>query len=138
MQEILDYCASLPQENTLDTCKNGVDDDNNGFTDCNDFSCSRSTNVEVVDYCLSVGENTFDKCKNGIDDDNNGFVDCNDFSCSQSELPDVRAACQESINGDAACQDGLDNDLDGFIDCDDFDCSWDPNITVCPGRRVCE
>jgi hypothetical protein len=34
-------------ENTTAACGDGIDNDCNGFRDCADFSCSRSTTVTV-------------------------------------------------------------------------------------------
>jgi hypothetical protein len=161
VQAVLDYCANLPSERTLEACQDDVDNDGNGFTDCEDFSCSRSDSVEVVMLCETILEITFEKCSDGIDNDDNGFTDCEDFSCAQADDPAVRIACEESIgvecdvlptpeermacrakglpgSADAACSDGKDNDGDGFADCDDFDCSWNPQVTVCVGNRICE
>ena len=38
-------------EDTLAACTDGVDNDGNGFIDCNDFSCSRSEDQEILDAC---------------------------------------------------------------------------------------
>ncbi len=45
-------------------CNNGVDDDNDGFTDCTDNDC------------------TCEICDNGMDDDGDGFTDEEDSDCS--------------------------------------------------------
>lgn len=42
-------------ENTLAACMDGVDNDRNGFTDCVDFSCSRSTDSAILAYCATDG-----------------------------------------------------------------------------------
>lgn len=55
-------------------CNDGVDDDSNGLTDCDDPVCDH------VEYCLS--------CDDGHDNDGNGEADCNDASCAPHE------ACQ--------------------------------------------
>ena len=36
-------------ENTNELCSDGIDNDGNGFVDCDDFSCSRSMNVTICD-----------------------------------------------------------------------------------------
>lgn len=131
-------------ETTLTACKDGIDNDQNGYTDCEDFSCAKSRDATVVAYCESLPkENTLDACKNKIDDDNNGYTDCEDFSCRNHADLAVRQACQESVGLTIAevnqkCSDTIDNDQDGFIDCADWDCSWNPDVTVCKGSRVCE
>lgn len=75
-------------------CTDGIDNDNDGFTDCDDYDCECDESAN---------------CFDGIDNDNDGFVDCEDYDCD----------CDESAN----CNDGIDNDNDGFVDCDDLDCT---------------
>jgi len=38
-------------ETTLDACSNGLDDNGNGYTDCRDFTCLKSTDAKIRDYC---------------------------------------------------------------------------------------
>lgn len=45
-------------------CDNGIDDDSDGFTDCEDNDCV----CEI--------------CDNGIDDDGDGFLDGEDSDCN--------------------------------------------------------
>src|SRR5690606_10628136 len=104
------------------------DNDGNGFTDCNDFSCSMSDDQAILDLCASTAENTLETCSDGIDNDGNGFIDCNDFSCTSmglDEAAEIAAYCANlpSETSLAECTDGMDNDGNGFIDCDDFSCS---------------
>ena len=88
-------------------CSNGIDDDGDGFIDCDDFDCDCG------------GED----CSNGIDDDGDGYIDCNDFDCTgDSNCPSED------------CSNGIDDDGDSFIDCDDFDCDDD---SVCGGGGSC-
>ena len=49
-------------------CTNGIDDDGDGATDCQDPDCSSSP------ACMALSE----ICNNGADDDGDGMVDCND------------------------------------------------------------
>jgi Ca2+-binding EF-hand superfamily protein len=121
--EIRDFCASLPDENTLALCMDTIDNDGNGFTDCADFSCSRSMDMAIVDFCRSRAEDTLARCMDEIDNDGNGFVDCEDFSCSRSMDPAIVMMCAERGEGTfARCKDGRDNDGNGFVDCADFSC----------------
>jgi hypothetical protein len=149
-------CTPSGMENTAAACMDGIDNDCNGFVDCNDFACSR--NNPAVTHCGDAGagrtdrgpctpmgaENTASACGDRIDNDCDGFVDCNDFDCSRNN-PAVttcgdagatgdRGACTPSgaENTSAACMDGVDNDCDGFTDCMDFDCSRNnPAVTHC-------
>ena len=42
-------------EVTLAECSDGLDNDCNGYTDCDDFSCSRSNSAEILEYCDVAG-----------------------------------------------------------------------------------
>lgn len=55
-------------EPAVEICGNGVDDDNDGFTDCEDNDCSTATNIEC-------------NCSDGLDNDNDGFLDEEDADC---------------------------------------------------------
>ncbi|MBX3181733.1 MAG: hypothetical protein KIT72_12285 [Polyangiaceae bacterium] len=142
-QEVAAFCAERA-ENTLEKCSDGKDNDGNGFADCADYSCSRDGSAEAVAYCATVIEATPERCRDGIDNDGNGYADCADNSC-RNLVPHV---CQETYTqrddpdpiatANARCSDGIDNDGDGFVDCDDWDCNYDPRVTVCPGKKVCQ
>ncbi len=88
-------------------CANGIDDNCDGATDCDDEHCA------VAPECTSRERD----CTNGRDDDNDGLTDCADADCAMDP------ACQ---NPSEVCDNGWDDDGDGLIDCDDPDCSWDP------------
>ena len=106
-------------ENTSELCKDGVDNDNNGKTDCQEDSCK-----EFI-FCQSstdlVPENTEALCKDGIDNDNNGKKDCQEDSCKTFD------SCQPPAepvpeNTEALCKDGIDNDNNGKTDCQEDSC----------------
>ena len=136
---VLVTCSNPPPAQ----CSDGIDNDNDGFVDMNDFSCSSpSDNDETnpkaqcqdgidndndgkVDSqdpgCVNSQDNdesnsvATPQCSDGIDNDNDGFVDMNDFSCSSSSDND-------ETNPKAQCQDGIDNDNDGKVDSQDPGC----------------
>ena len=81
-------------------CDNEIDDDGDGFIDCDDFDCPPCEGGEI--------------CDDGIDNDGDSYIDCNDFDCSGD------SSCPSEI-----CDDGIDNDGDSYIDCNDFDCDDD-------------
>ena len=56
---------------SLEICDNGLDDDTDGFVDCDDWDCSEDP------ACAG----SFEICDNGIDDDEDAFVDCDDYDC---------------------------------------------------------
>lgn len=75
-------------EEPVEICNDGIDNDENGFTDCDDFACVESQ------FC--TGETN---CNDGIDNDENGFTDCDDFACAESLV------CTESegaVDGEGA------------------------------------
>ena len=114
----LTICAAgVEDSNAL--CDDGLDNDGDGFFDCNDFGCSRSPNVTV---CGVVAiEDSVLECSDNLDNDGDGFIDCVDFDC-QASL-EVTACDATSERNARTCFDSLDNDGDGFFDCDDTDCT---------------
>ena len=56
------------------SCSDGEDNDGNGFTDCDDFSCSRNPDVTVCGP--RDPEDNDEACSDGIDNDSNDFIDC--------------------------------------------------------------
>lgn len=84
-------------------CGDGIDNDSDGLTDCDDDECSR------LEVCLS--------CFDGLDNDGDGQADCNDVTCSRGE------GCL------GACDDDADDDNDSLVDCADPDCAGAAN---CP------
>lgn len=80
-------------------CNNGADDDQDGWTDCDDQDC--------VDVC---GES----CDNFHDDDGDGLVDCTDPDCSDR--------CPTTPTGPEDCSNSADDDGDWLVDCGDDDC----------------
>jgi hypothetical protein len=143
-----DGATSMP-ENDDRTCSDGLDNDGDRFTDCDDFDCTRSSAVTVcgmrdggmsrVDAGPGTPENTDQACSDGVDNDNDRFVDCEDFDCTRTAGVTVCGTRDGGGNGmpedtDALCSDGVDNDGDRFIDCMDFNCSRNPAVTVCGAR----
>ena len=85
-----------------EVCGNGIDDDGNGRTDCEDPAC--------------FGDDTcFEDCSNGLDDDLDGLPDCADPDCAND------GSCVED------CTNNTDDDGDGEVDCEDSDCAQDPS-----------
>ena len=80
-------------------CDNGIDDDADGFTDCDDDDCVDSAT------CLGI---PMEICGNGIDDDFDDAVDCADDDCADSA---ACALCGDAcIFGELVC--GVDLDAD--------------------------
>lgn len=119
-----------------ENCHNGLDDDCNGRTDCDDPFC-RMTDPGCSMMCTPTAP--FERrCNDGIDDDCNGRIDCADMACrgragcvdagvrDGGGAPDAGfdAGMTTTSNelGIAACTNGLDDDRDGRADCLDPDC----------------
>ncbi|MET0406273.1 MAG: hypothetical protein ABW123_27895 [Cystobacter sp.] len=105
-------------------CSDGIDNDHNGYTDCEDYACSKNPHVTVcpeVLWSAVAKEASAEACSDGVDNDADGKVDCADPECG------VRSICQvgRPANGEyseSACNNGLDDDGDGFVDCGDPGC----------------
>lgn len=64
-------------------CFDGIDNDNDGLSDCNDPDCL------IYGRCRQIGGNEEGRdCFDGIDNDNDGLSDCNDPDC----IKDPRAS----------------------------------------------
>ena len=92
-------------EDTPALCEDGLDNDFDGDTDCDDEGCF---------YNCPVPETTEALCSDGEDNDFDGNIDCADSECYDF--------CAEPENTMAFCSDNIDNDLDGAVDCEDTDC----------------
>ena len=99
-------------------CTGGVDEDGDGFIDCDDFDCENDP------ACAGEFEQN---CTDGTDDDGDGFVDCDDWDC------DDDPACEGGSGDGEICDNGTDDDGDGFVDCDDEDCATDAGCVEDPG-----
>ena len=104
--------SDIQPENTEALCIDGIDNDNNGKTDCDEDDC------QWFAACGStlVPENTKDTCTDGKDNDKNGWTDCDEPECMWF------AECQKTENTPKLCADGLDNDKSGAADCADTNC----------------
>jgi len=108
-------------------CRNKLDDDGDGRTDCNDLDCA-------VDALCA------ENCTDGVDNDGDGWSDCSDAQCvflpmcdedcgnavddNGNDLVDCAdPLCADSLDcAEFDCADGNDNNADGAIDCADNAC----------------
>lgn len=99
-------------ENTVAACTDEIDNDGNGFIDCDDFGC-----------CAVVTCGADTSCGMRPDAGMNPNVACDGPS--------------EPENTPALCSDGCNNDHadDNFGDCNDFDCC--EHRTDCPANTAC-
>ena len=117
-------------------CTNGIDDDGDGFKDCDDVQCAAEA-ICVKEICDNESDDNGDKltdcndpgcataeicnCTNGLDDDNKNGIDCADPAC-QGRADGI---CNPLEN----CTGGGDEDGDAKTNCADPDCSADPTCT---------
>jgi subtilisin-like proprotein convertase family protein len=91
------------------TCDDGVDDDGDGLTDCEDPDCfgQPGCTTEAI-------------CDDFLDNDDDGDTDCADTDCFG----------QTGCTAESICDDGADNDNDGSTDCADSDCANAPGCVA--------
>jgi hypothetical protein len=79
-------------------CNDGIDNDCDGLTDCDDFDCS------AYPACVVCNPST-EVCNDGIDNDcDDGSVDCNDSDCAGDTACNAGCASQgTSCGADAEC-----------------------------------
>jgi len=109
-----DSGMSCPSD--VEICDNGVDDDCDRQSDCDDDDCAG-----VGSCCSTTLENTQAACSDDRDNDCSGQKDCSDSSCSSTLACCTPTGLPE--NSLATCGDGVDDDCDGKVDCADPDCS---------------
>ncbi len=80
-------------------CANGLDDDGNGQTDCDDAACAPTLACQPED------------CTDAVDNNNDGLADCADPLC---------AAFPPCVPED--CANGIDDNANGLADCNDDAC----------------
>ncbi|MGL1934523.1 MAG: fibro-slime domain-containing protein [Fibrobacterales bacterium] len=109
-----DETRNLIGENKMSFCHDGIDNDRDGYFDCEDPEC------KVFDFC---SESTLATCTDGRDNDLDGASDCEDPECQIFELCGVFSPGNRiGENKMSFCQDGVDNDRDGSFDCEDSEC----------------
>lgn len=87
----------VPENPASLNCKDGVDNDCNGLTDCEDWTNGCSSNS----VCTS-GED----CTDGIDNDNDNKTDCEDFDCeakSSNHVFCLELSCTDKIDSNDHC-----------------------------------
>ncbi len=108
-----------------EVCWDGVDNDCNGQTDCDDWQCAGSPQCP----CVPTGPEV---CWDGVDNDCDGATDCADSDCAGSPQ------CPCVPTGPEVCWDGVDNDCNGQTDCDDWQCQGTPFCPCVPtGPEQC-
>jgi hypothetical protein len=65
-------------------CSDGLDNDGDGYYDCEDFDCTGDAACPVED------------CTDGLDNDGDGYYDCDDYDCAGDPACDVDPCCSTS------------------------------------------
>ena len=96
-------------------CDDGLDENYNGLTDCDDPDCFGDP------ACPSTPpEPDTELCDTPGDDDSDGLINCADPDCAGSY-----EQCHLEL-----CGDGIDNNSNEATDCDDIQCVDDPFCTI--------
>jgi hypothetical protein len=89
-------------------CNDGLDNDSDNQTDCQDTGDCTNQSCGAGCTCLA-GAKAETACSDGLDNDGDGLSDCNDPNCVGA--------------GTEICNDGIDNTCDKAIDCADTKCA---------------
>jgi Putative metal-binding motif len=101
-------------------CFDGVDNNNDGTTDCADPTCDvRTCGAGCTCKAMKKAETL---CSDGADNDGDGLRDCLDPDCTGSACAQGCTCVADGGVRETDCTDGLDNDSDGKVDCLDPDC----------------
>jgi hypothetical protein len=143
-------CVPTPGEEQSElTCNDAVDNDCDGWIDCDDPDCSNDPNcVPLIEWPM---------CLDDQDNDGDGLTDCADRTDCDGYIETCGVGVCESTgdycdNGtrvnvggctpglptedpEVTCTDGLDNDCDGLTDSEDQDCGV--NCSAIMERNVC-
>ena len=107
------------KENTDDLCDDGKDNDDNGYTDCDDFGCSKNSKVTVCKGGGAGGPNScVGKCGQY---DENAACHCDDLCADFLDCcDDYKKVCGGSSPGSASCKDKCgDYDASAQCQCDE-------------------
>ncbi|MEO0323619.1 MAG: hypothetical protein AAF447_11730 [Myxococcota bacterium] len=111
--------VSVFGENANQTCADGIDNDDDGFLDCQDPGC------ELRWVCAFEANNV--DCADGMDNDGDGATDCDDEQCQGDGIVVCDGPGEPATPADipaaiaARCSDGVAN-VNDFVDCLDFSC----------------
>ncbi len=98
-------CSSATAPSFPEICNNGIDDDNDGLTDCDDPDCSESSNCKITGNIVSS--------KKGV---HNAIVTYQVFLTNVTGKKQTFTATETLPNGFRFVQDTIDFDAKGFSD----------------------
>ena len=132
-------------------CNNGIDDDYDGYIDCDDSDCMYDL-IATVEEPLVERLGNSSTCDDSCIDAYDGF--CNDWSspnwdgdynyycspgtdCFDCSTGGTTGSTTGGTGFEYNCSDGMDDDYDGYIDCDDSDCMYD-SFCMSTSYEVCD
>src|SRR5262249_20068510 len=139
-------------------CDDGVDDDGDQLTDCQDVTdcvgkacrvggAGPDSGIPASGMCNSQGQcvcgaGVAEICTDGMDNNCDNRADCEDATCAGQRclLPTTqvgglciagKCTCPRQAED---CSDNVDNDCDGLVDCADPDCQKEAGVGACAGN----
>ena len=110
--------ACAPAHETI--CNNGVDDDLDGLTDCQDPDCQGQVCDQTGGTCNGNTCQHETNCRDRQDNDGDGKIDCADPDCTGKRCDNKFGLCTASgACIQENCTNGIDDNGDGKIDCQD-------------------
>lgn len=144
--------GGLGTEDEVASCTDGCDNNDDGFTDCNDYDCCGVVTCGATTACgrrdgggCEEGpERDATTCADGCSNDGDTYVDCEDRDCCGARTCPTGTFCGDlgdagprpdggprfgtcdggtrAENTAATCGNGCDDDGDGYSDCNDYGC----------------
>lgn len=122
--------SCVPTNEAERNCADYVDDDCDGYFDCDDVDDCATDHACFV-ACTPTSDDEL-ICNDNIDDDCDGFQDCYDVDCVNAD--NCKDDCEPTTE---ECADSIDNDCDGFADCADSQCAAGAACCVSEGPELC-
>lgn len=114
-------CVDPAKPSEYENCGNGLDDDCDGYTDCNDEECQND-----YTYCR-CSYPSYVKCGSNV-----GVCEYGEKSC---DFDQTWSICIGGVTPQSQteydCSNYEDDDCDGLTDCDDSDCALSDNCLDC-------
>lgn len=120
-------------------CQNAMDDDKDGFTDCQDPDCDLQLCGTGCRCRRAVKAEA--SCDDTMDNDGDGAIDCADVDCENVSCG-VGCVCTGGKKTETICNDDVDNDVENGKDCADTDCANKacqaaPSTYSCGTNKMC-
>ncbi len=136
-----------PTEDTLALCSDGTDNDGNGLIDCNDPSCSGSTDSKIHAYCVKQGDTTkvpdvkadADTVDDTLTDDSSDVATPIDGTLTTDATPgDAQSGCLLAGGFQCPCTTNSDCDSGYCIDGDQGKICTKTCQDTCPADYLCK